>query len=167
MGSVATPVRYLLRLGVVPIALAAGSNAADSAVVTANLGVSITIQAACEIVALSDLDFGTQGIISAAVAVTTTLDVQCTDTTTFNVGLDAGGGTGATVAARLLGDTIAYGLYSDSAHGNVWGETIGTDTVSGTGDGTPQTFTIYGLVPAQATPVPGTYTDTVVVTVTY
>jgi spore coat protein U-like protein len=39
--------------------------------------------------------------------------------------------------------------------------------VSATGNGADQTFTIYGRVPAQTTPAPGTYTDTVTVTVTY
>jgi spore coat protein U-like protein len=39
--------------------------------------------------------------------------------------------------------------------------------VSGTGNGAGQTITIFGRVPAQTTPAPGTYTDTVTVTVTY
>ncbi|WP_409528142.1 spore coat protein U domain-containing protein [Rhizobium sp.] len=39
--------------------------------------------------------------------------------------------------------------------------------VTGTGTGSPQTLTVYGRVPAQNTPAPGTYSDTVVVTVSY
>ncbi|MCR6502850.1 spore coat protein U domain-containing protein [Shinella sp. CPCC 101442] len=39
--------------------------------------------------------------------------------------------------------------------------------MSGTGSGSQQDITIYGRVPAQNTPLAGTYTDTVVVTVTY
>ncbi len=38
-------------------------------------------------------------------------------------------------------------------------------TGSGTGNG--QSLTVYGRVPVQTTPVAGTYTDTVVVTITY
>jgi spore coat protein U-like protein len=49
----------------------------------------------------------------------------------------------------------------------VWGITIGTDTVSATGNGAAQTHTVYGRVPAQTTPAPATYSDTVTVTVTY
>ncbi len=49
----------------------------------------------------------------------------------------------------------------------MWGNTIGTDTVAGTGTGSNQSLTVYGRVPVQSTPVGATYTDTVIVTVTY
>jgi spore coat protein U-like protein len=62
---------------------------------------------------------------------------------------------------------INYALYRDSARTANWGNTVGTDTVSGTGTGANQSLTVYGRVPAQTTPVAGTYTDTIVVTVTY
>jgi spore coat protein U-like protein len=48
-----------------------------------------------------------------------------------------------------------------------WGQTVGTDTVSSTGTGAVQSFTVYGQVPAQSTPAPGAYSDTITVTVTY
>ncbi len=48
-----------------------------------------------------------------------------------------------------------------------WGNTIGTNTVAGTGDGTQTNYTVYGRVPAQTTPSAGFYSDTVVATVTY
>lgn len=63
--------------------------------------------------------------------------------------------------------TIGYALYRDSGRTQNWGETVGTDTVAGTGDGNVQAITVYGRVPAQATPGVGTYTDSVTVTVTY
>jgi len=47
------------------------------------------------------------------------------------------------------------------------GNTVSTDTVAATGNGASQSYTVYGRVPAQTTPAPGTYTDTVTVTVTY
>jgi spore coat protein U-like protein len=96
--------------------------------------------------------------------------VQCTNTTPYNIGLDAGTGTGATVAVRKLstgGVTVNYTLYSDSGRTTVWGNTVSTDTVAATGNGASQSYTVYGRVPAQTTPAPGTYTDTVTVTVTY
>ena len=49
----------------------------------------------------------------------------------------------------------------------VWGNTVGTDTVAGTGNGASQAYTIRGRVPIQTTPAPGAYADTVTVTVTY
>jgi spore coat protein U-like protein len=39
--------------------------------------------------------------------------------------------------------------------------------VSGTGSGAQQTLSLYGRVPAQRTPAPGDYKDTVTVTLTF
>jgi spore coat protein U-like protein len=63
--------------------------------------------------------------------------------------------------------TIDYNLYRDAAFTNVWGETIPTDTLSGTGNGATQPITVYGRVAPQTTPATGAYSDTVAVTVTY
>ena len=64
-------------------------------------------------------------------------------------------------------NTINYSLYQNSSRTTVWGNTVGTNTVSGTGSGLGQALTVYGRVPPQTTPAPGTYTDTIVATVTY
>ena len=64
-------------------------------------------------------------------------------------------------------NTIPYAIYSDAPLSTNWGNTIGTDTVSGTGSGILQVFTVYGKIPAGATAPAGAYTDTVTVTVTY
>ena len=48
-----------------------------------------------------------------------------------------------------------------------WGNTVGTDTVSGTGNGNAQTLNVYGQIGSQTTPQPGAYADTVNVTVTF
>ncbi|WP_348629917.1 spore coat U domain-containing protein [Mesorhizobium sp. M7D.F.Ca.US.004.03.1.1] len=132
--------------------------------------VQMTITASCTISSASTLNFGSSGVIAANVDQTSTVQVQCTNTTPYNIGLDAGTGSGATVAARKMtngASTITYSLYSDSGRTTVWGSTIGTNTVSATGTGSAQSFTVYGRVPTQSTPAPAAYTDTVTVTVTY
>jgi spore coat protein U-like protein len=63
--------------------------------------------------------------------------------------------------------TITYSLYTTSGRTTVWGNTVGTDTQSGTGTGSNQALTVFGRVPPQTTPAPSTYTDTIVATVTY
>ena len=63
--------------------------------------------------------------------------------------------------------TVTYSLYSDSGRTTVWGNTVGTNTVAGVGNGASQSYTVYGRVPAQTTPAAATYTDTITVTVTY
>ena len=45
--------------------------------------------------------------------------------------------------------------------------TTGVNTASGTGTGVTQTLNVYGRVAPQTTPKPGTYSDTVIATVTY
>lgn len=131
--------------------------------------VSITITASCTVSATA-LNFGSVSLLTSAVDATSTIDVSCTDTTPYSVGLDAGGGSGATVATRLMTSgaaTIDYSLYQDAARTIVWGDTVSTDTLAGTGSGSTQTLTVYGRVPAQTSPAPGTYSDTINVTITY
>jgi spore coat protein U-like protein len=67
----------------------------------------------------------------------------------------------------FLTNTLTYSLYQDSGHATVWGNTIGTNTVTGTGTGIAQTLTVYGQIPATQYAAPGAYTDTVNVTLTY
>jgi spore coat protein U-like protein len=137
---------------------------------TSTFTVQITITASCTINSASTLNFGSQGVLTANVDQTSTIQVQCTNTTPYNIGLNAGTATGATVTTRKMtsgSNTVSYALYSDSGRTTNWGNTVGTDTVAATGTGASQSFTVYGRVPAQTTPAPATYTDTITVTVTY
>ena len=137
---------------------------------TSTFAVQVAITATCTINSASTLNFGTQGVLGANVDQTSTLQVTCTNTTPYNIGLDAGTGSGATVATRKLtsgGATVNYTLYSDTGRTTVWGTTIATDTVAGTGNGAAQSYTVYGRIPTQTTPAPGNYADTITVTVTY
>jgi spore coat protein U-like protein len=133
--------------------------------------VQITIAGACQVNSASNMDFGTHGVLNTNTDATSTVTVQCTNTTPFNVALNAGAGSGATVTERLMtgtgGATVGYSLYSNAARDAVWGETVGTDTVAGTGTGAAQAFVVYGRVQPQNTPAPGAYTDTVTATITY
>jgi spore coat protein U-like protein len=145
-------------------------SASFAATTTSTFTVQATIIASCTINSASTLNFGSIGVLTAAVNQTSTLQVQCTNTTPYNIGLDVGTGTGATVAVRKMtsgANAVNYSLYSDSGRATVWGNTVGTDTVAATGSGASQSYTVYGRVTAQTTPAPGTYNDTVTVTVTY
>ena len=150
--------------------LVQSASAPYAATATTTFTVQVTLTATCLINSASTLNFGTQGVLTANVDQTSTISVQCTDTTPYNIGLDAGTGSGATVTTRKLtsgGATVNYTLYSDTGRSTIWGNTVSTDTVAGTGNGAAQSYTVYGRIPAQSTPAPGTYTDTVTVTVTY
>lgn len=136
-----------------------------------NFTVQITIAGACQINAAANMDFGSHGVLSNNTDATSIITVQCTNTTSFNVGLSAGNGASATVANRLMtgtgGATVGYSLYRNAARDELWGDTTGTNTFAGTGTGAPQQLTVYGRVPPQNTPAPGGYTDTITATITY
>jgi spore coat protein U-like protein len=65
------------------------------------------------------------------------------------------------------GAVLNYSMFSNSAMTANWGQTVGTDTVSGTGNGLPQALAAYGLGPAGQSVSPGSYNDTITATITY
>jgi spore coat protein U-like protein len=164
-------------MGMVPRALAASifalvvTPAANAATATGQFTVRLTITAECRINSATDLDFGSSGVIATNVDAQSTITVQCTNSTPFNIGINAGTGAGATVANRLMtgpgAATVAYTVYRDAARTQIWGDTIGTDTLAGTGNGDAQPISVFGRVPPQATPAAGAYGDTLTVTVTF
>lgn len=142
-------------------------NQSRAAAVTGTITVTATVLAVCTITA-APLVFGNYA--STTLDATTTLLVLCTPSTTYDVGLSVGSGTGATVAARKMTNgvsTLNYGLYTDPARTVAWGHTTGTDTLPGAGNGLVQTLTVYGRIPANQFVGPGVYTDVIVATVTY
>ena len=144
-----------------------GNCGGGTAAITFN--VTATVIANCA-VGTSTLNFGSTGTLASNVDATSSITITCTNTTPYTIGLNAGTGTGATVAARKMTSgvkTIVYSLYRDSARSLVWGTTIGTNTVAGTGIGTGQSVTISGRVGPQSVPGTGTYSDTVIATVTF
>jgi spore coat protein U-like protein len=161
-------IKFVRGLAVILAVMLSGS--AFGSTTTTTFQSQITVTANCTILSAATLNFGSQGVLTANVDQTSTLQVQCTNTTPYNIGLNAGTASGATVTTRQMtsgGVTVNYSLYSDSGRATNWGNTVGTDTVSSTGTGALQSFTVYGQVPAQTTPAPATYTDTITVTVTY
>jgi spore coat protein U-like protein len=137
---------------------------------TATFDVTLKIIADCSIAA-NALDFGqAQGVLSTAVKVTSSINVTCSNSTPYNVGLSAGTGAGSSGTTRYMSGTggntatVQYNLYQTS-NGTQWGNTQGTDTMAGTGNGQSQVLTVHGEIPAQNTPAPDTYKSTITATV--
>ena len=146
------------------------AGASYAASTTTTFAVQATVTATCTINSATTLNFGSVGVLASNVDQSSTIQVTCTNTTPYNIGLDAGTGSGATVAVRKLtsgGATINYSLYTSNAYSTVWGTTVGTDTQAGTGNGSAQSYTVFGRIPPQTSPAPGSYADTITVTVTY
>lgn len=109
--------------------------AASAQTSTGQMKVTMAVQAECKLTSTTDLAFGTTGVIQSAVTASGTIGVQCTNTTPYNIGLNAGTTSGATVAARKMasgsGATINYEIFRDSARTLVWGDTVNSNTQSG------------------------------------
>lgn len=129
---------------------------------------SITVLPSCTVSATS-MNFGTINFLNSNVDATATVSPNCSSGTPYSISLSNGNtGTGPTTRKMVNGgNSVTYGLYQDGSRSQPWGNTIGTNTVGGTGNGSAQPITVYGRVPPQTTPQPATYSDTVVVTVTY
>lgn len=117
-----------------------------------------------------DLNFGNvAGLITANVDRTTSIGLQCTGRTPWQIGLNNGLNANGTVRRMrsAAGQFVTYEIYRDAARNQRWGNTLNTDTLSGTGTGLSQSLTAHGRVAPQAAVPAGSYSDTITVTVTY
>jgi spore coat protein U-like protein len=120
-------------------------------------------QAACTI-SSATLAFGT--FTGAALNGTGSFTVNCTNGTAYTVAADGGlnwGGSFPNMRGGASSQNLGYILYRDGARTQTWGG--GVNAFTGTGTGTTQTVNFYARVNAWAYNAPGTYTDTVRMTV--
>lgn len=160
-------------------AIATFSFSVNAGTATSDLSVTATVAANCTI-ATSAVAFGSYDPIvthkTAALNGTGSVTVTCTNgssgTITLGQGLNpvtgTGGSTDAAPQRQLASGTnrLTYQLYSDSARTVVWGNTAATGVVR-TGTGAADAVTVFGQMPANQNKPAGSYTDTVVATVTF
>jgi spore coat protein U-like protein len=120
-------------------------------------------------ISATNVAFGAAGVLNSQLRATGAITAQCTNGDAFKIALN--GGASGNVGTRAMqrsggGGAVNYQLYLDSGYGSAWGDgTGGTATAAGTGTGAQQVFTVYGQVPAQSTPAPGNYSDTITATI--
>jgi spore coat protein U-like protein len=123
-------------------------------------------------VTTNPLDFGSTSSLEGGQTGSTTIAVRCNYNTKYTVAL-GGGNSNATdpEQRKMTGGpggayTITYGLYYQDERSNQvpWGSSPG---LQGTTFFGPPNITVYGRVPPQPTPAPGTYSDTIVVTLSF
>ena len=164
-------IAYLIGLAVLISSAALAGNS------TANLSVTASITSNCTI-GTTALGFGAYDpIAGTAVSGTGTVTIACTSDVTapyVTLGQGANSHVGSTDAAplRQLSDgashVLTYNIYLASNHSTVWGNTGTTGQTGAAGDGTGHALTAYGQIDAnQHTAPAGTYSDTVVATVTF
>jgi spore coat protein U-like protein len=144
------------------------SSNALAATQTSNFQVTATVAASCTITTTA-LAF--PNYILPQLDGQSTITLTCTNGTPYEVTLDKGQGSGATTTQRKMTisggtATLIYSLYTDSGRGTVWGASAGSG-VPGTGSGAAQPITVWGRIPANQNSILGSYSDTIVATVTY
>lgn len=169
--------RLLTVAGATALILGVTSGTRAASPQNADLSVSATVEANCTITTTA-VDFGSYDPIvdnlSTDAEAQGEVTVLCTDgasaTVTLGQGVDPGPGSSDTTPARRLkhgtSDYLTYALYSDSDHSIVWGNTAGTG-VSHNGSGMSTDLHVYGVLAAGQNKPVGTYSDTVVATVTF
>ncbi|QDQ81101.1 spore coat protein U domain-containing protein [Paraburkholderia megapolitana] len=132
--------------------------------------VSATVVNNCNITA-TNISFAASSVLNSALSATGSITAQCTNSDAYRIALN--GGISGNVVARTMqrsggGGAVNYQLYTDAAHTTTWGDgTAGTTMVTATGSGNQQVISVYGVVPPQTTPAPGSYSDTITATISF
>jgi spore coat protein U-like protein len=157
--------RFIQQSVIAAALLVSLSSSAFASSATSNFDVSIQVMATCSISAsnmtFSSITTGTTTNTDASSALT----VNCSSGTPYTISLD--NGTNYSGGRRMTNGTtnINYYLYSDSGRSSQWNSSA---VQSGTGSGNDQSLSVYGRVPSgQSVPFVGSYSDTVIATVTY
>jgi spore coat protein U-like protein len=94
------------------------------------------------------------------------IGISCDGVTSFTIAFSSGIGS---YTARLMtsaASQMQYNLYTDATRLTIWGDGTGaTATISASATGGD--FAVYGRIPASQNLPVDTYTDTIIVTVTY
>jgi len=149
--------------------LAAAPAAAGAS--TGQFRVTLTIQAECKLKVANDVGFAAMGDFPSATNDNEFIGAQGAGRAPYNIGLNAGAGSGATVPVRRMATTVGeaenYTLFRDAAATQIWGDTISSNTLPANSNGAVETFTVYGRVPARTMTPAGHFSDTVQVVITY
>jgi spore coat protein U-like protein len=169
----------LILSGITAVLLGIASAATFADTVNGSFNVKVQVLKACSVTPTNpaDIVFDTVSTTStAAQSKTTSIAVQCSKTTPYEIGLTPSNSntTGAGVMTKTgatsptADQKIAYQINSPT--NSPWGNQTGAggNTVTGTGTGAVQTYVATAAVAGTVWNVePGNYADTVTVTVTY
>ncbi|MBN3775279.1 MULTISPECIES: spore coat U domain-containing protein [Burkholderia] len=137
---------------------------------TVSFSATATVANDC-IITATGVAFPATGVLTSPLAAAGSINARCTNGDAFQIALN--GGSSGNVAARAMsrtggGGSVGYQLYADGGYTTPWGDgTGGTSMATGSGSGFSQTIPVYGRVPAQTTPAPGNYSDTITATISF
>ena len=118
---------------------------------------------------VTGVNFGSYDVFSnTPLDSTGNIDVNCPSGVGYSIALSAGGGTHT---QRVMGSgahRLNYNLYTAANRAVVWGDaTSGTVTVNGTGIGVNVNHAVYGRIPALQNVHAGSYSDIIIVELTF
>ena len=118
---------------------------------------------------VTGVNFGSYDVFSNAVLDSTgNIDVNCPSGVGYSMALSAGGGTHAQRVMNSGGHSLNYNLYTAANRAVVWGDaTSGNVTVSSTGIGVNVNHAVYGRIPALQNVHAGSYSDVIIVELTF
>lgn len=141
---------------------------------TQSIVVNIAISKDCTTITAPNVNFGSAPLVSQFNTVSQSINVICTKGSTYSVGMS--NGLHAVGTQRYMtsaaGGQLAYEIYQGSGTTR-WGSSVTADRVQSTAgtastDGLTRNFTYNAKVlTSQATPVAGTYNDTVTVDLSF
>lgn len=121
-------------------------------------------------ISVGSIAFPDARLLSSTVRSTSNMSIKCSVNTAYRILLSYGGNASGTTRRmkKLSGSELVSYQLSNTLDGSTWGDgTSGTVVVTGTGDGNNASLTVFGRVPAQSTPSPGDYKDTITATVQF
>jgi spore coat protein U-like protein len=137
------------------------------------LAAASSAKAACTLSA-SGVNFGVYNpAASSATYADGLVTLQCSANEAgkpFTIALTAGGGSYSNRSMASGGLSLAYQLYLDAAHSQIWGDgSGGSGLIQGTIPRQPRqtNYPVYGRIAPGLTAAPGVYTDLIVVTLSY
>ena len=143
-----------------------------AATTTTTFSVTATVVPTCSVSA-APLDFGTAipNPINLNVDAQSTITATCANGAPYTIALSAGSGLGASFASRRMAsgpNLLVYSLYTDATRTVVWGNGgAGSSVVNRNGNGAAQQITVFGRIPTGQSVPTGTYSDTIVVTLSF
>ncbi|MEO6325268.1 MAG: spore coat U domain-containing protein [Thermoanaerobaculia bacterium] len=126
----------------------------------------------CTLGMVGSVAFGSYDVLAAAPVDSTGAITYSCSTPVSGPSISLGGG-GSGFAPRELtsaSHTLSYNLFLDAARTTVWGDgTAGTSLYDAPppADGTNETITVYGRIPARQDVPRGAYSDSIVVTILF
>jgi spore coat protein U-like protein len=147
-----------------------GAVPASAATQTSGMSVTMGISASCTISTPAAPNLGTSiSDLSTVHTATTNVPVNCSNGAAYKLVADNGTNYDSINSIRRMANGsnyISYSLYTDSGYSSPFPSTLAAAT-NQAGTGAVTNIPVYAKVGGQALPPPGSYTDTVTLTVNY